>query len=672
MPPMQSPKKRSAVKKRQAPSEETEGFAKQGNKTVTSERNDLVQFISSNKASVYVWGCLPFVLFLLWTSTTTMSSVFRARQHQQDIGNNENGPQLENLLSKVIEVGRKSLFYDKDLSFEIMDRTIKAKKPIAKGSLIMDIAREAQIWHTDALLDPFIRDHLFSAQHSASGDLVDHRAYLAVYLSMHSKKSTVNRKYSSYLDYLPTETDYATHPVLQTPEYLAQTFGKHSMTYNMIRQRQTEWESEYQAFVQKSSEFALMIPRVQDYLVARIHVASRSFTTGSTPKESDLGGTTSSTDLDLYLKALGYDYAKDGFVVMVPILDALDHHHQDYNLDYRYNPDSRSYSLVAARDIPQGEELLINYGSKVDQWLYANYGFVNTDGSGRSGASLAAFHTIHNAVAETESQNKEEQRKQMLPYFLYDDGYEHCVSEGTKYEKLLDFKRTKMSFLEMFVNQHDKWMVSLPPRTNQTSGAVGDSAGSTASTMIPSYAPSAMQALVDEDGMMGILSTCRLLALIPQDYNGRAKDIMGGLLNRHRYSGEKKAKFRMIPGASSLEYRARAWLKRLAMAKMEQYKSCPTTSSSSAEEAKVLATMLEEDQVPTQSASPGRPANHQKIESHLRLGELQTLELLIQYADEYLSVAQREDRQGEFHHIRNDPCPVSHWENLLLNKTVAR
>lgn len=326
-------------------------------KNQSKKTNDVT--IWNDKKAIYLWGILPAVLLFLWTSTSTKSS--------DDIHKSP----LEIVLEKVVEVGRETIFYDQYVPFEIVDRTIQAKRGIIKGSLIMDIPRGAQLWQTDALVDPFVRDHLFSARHSPSGKLVDHKAYLAAYLALTSNTTytpnSMNKAHRAYLNYLPKEQNYESHPIFQSHEHLANTFGEHSMSYDLIRRLQLEWDSEYQAFVKMSPDFAAMVPRLEDYLVARVQVVSRSYSTQTSPQESDVVGSTSA-DLELYLRALNYDYAKDGFAVMVPILDALNHHMNNFNVEYKYNPDSRSFSIFATKDIAKGTELIINYGSKVDQW----------------------------------------------------------------------------------------------------------------------------------------------------------------------------------------------------------------------------------------------------------------------------------------------------------------
>lgn len=260
---------------------------------------------------------------------------------------------------------------------------------------------------------------------------------------------------------------------------------------------------------------------------------------------------------------------------------------------------------------------------------------------------MAAFHTMHSAkvsVPEDVAARKEfhlVQRKELLPYFQYDDGVDHCVgnTEGTSLQKLLDdglleFKKHKMTLLETIANDPLKWIVSLPPRTVN----VGSN--------IPFYTKEFLEKLDEDMGLMAILSTCRLLALTKEDYHGRAKDILEALIKKYN-SGDEK--FRMIPGAAPLEYRARVWLKRLATAVLQSYQACPTTSSSAAEEAERLLML--------QATNASMP---EIMESNIRLAELQTLELLIAYSNQYM-----EKEKDAAKHIHDEPCSMELSNSLL-------
>lgn len=613
-------------------------------------------FYNDDKKRLYVLGILPLALLVLGSIvSSTLAPSIRA-------SNSGNKSPLQILFDAVIEAGRKTIFYERDFAFYIQNRKMVARRNIRKGSLILDLPRDAQLWHTEALADPFIRQELFAAKHAASGNLVSQRAYLAAFVALLTSDKDNDltnlpmtrmdpKVLSAYLDYLPKEADYASHPVLQGNDYLARTFGEHSLTYSLIRRRQMEWESEYHGFCQMSKAFAARVPRIQDYLVARIHIASRSFSASAAGLDSDstIAGIPQD-DMAMYSKTLGYDYQKDGFVVMAPVLDALDHSMRFSNVDKHYNPDSKSFTLVATRDIPAGTELVTTYGGKVDPWLYANYGFVNTDGSGPLGASLAAFHTIYHDVVSIPNESSDggsdkkefqmaQRKDELLRYLQYDDGMDHCIGAQQEDTNMLEFKRMKLELLESIANRPELWMISLPPRTLLRQE--GDS-------YIPYFAPTVSATIEQEDGLKWILSTCRLLALLPTDYQGRASGIVEGLVQR-LHSGDDM--FRMIPGEPSLEYRARVWLKRLAMAKLEHYKVNPLLGSTAAEEIEHLMNIT----------SAGM-STWERMESHVRLGELQALELLIDFANAYL-------RQGgsniDHTTIRDEPCPQDLSEYLL-------
>lgn len=233
------------------------------------------------------------------------------------------------------------------------------------------------------------------------------------------------------------------------------------------------------------------------------------------------------------------------------------------------------------------------------------------------------------------------QRQELLSYFHYDDGIDHCVGsvETTtplqKYldeETLFEFKQMKFNLLKTVVNDPLRWMVSLPPRTATT--VVG-------SSTIPTFSMDVIGTLDQDIGLMNIISTCRLLGLAKEDYNGRAKEVLEGLLKK--YGNVPDAKFRMIPGSPELEYRARVWLKRLVLATLQKFKDIPTTSSSSAEEAERLVALQRNN-----------ASIHEIMESHVRLEELQALELVLEYTNQYL---EREKMAAK--HIHEKPCPAA-------------
>jgi hypothetical protein len=560
---------------------------------------------------------------------------------------------------------------------QVTGRSMKSKGSIPKGSALLEIPRSMQISDLDALRDPFVRKHLLQARHKRSNNTISSRAHLAAYLTLLQKRrdpagaakegSIVVQQ--TYLDYLPTFEEYASfHPVLQDPEDLALLLGKHSYTLKLVERRREEFESEYDGFSAVSPEFASLVSQ-QDYFVARIHVASRCF--GAEGQVDDL----LKEEKQLYEQKLGY--GKVGIVAMAPVLDSLNHHVQP-NVDWVFDKKSLSFILYANTEISGGWDLMGSYGPHPDPWLYAMYGFNNGDGSSPTSRSIASFHDMYNPEvhipvvvsgggASTLSRVENFQREQLLQYLAYDDGYNNCIEGPEENLEAAELKRLKLALLQQIANDPDSWTVTISPR-NPNARPRKASSTTPGSPEPPAFDPA--QEVPYNDSFMRILTTCRLLALTHRDYEGDAIPRLRKSVRQFQFgnaaglTSDKGRQFQfgkavsltLEKGNDALELRSLMWMYRLADIEFKKY----GTTSVEQEMETVARLNLEAFQSPEWSAA------------HVRLGELQSLILLLQFAEQMsrqyspgAGMQSLSPSASEDWILRDKPCPIKNLDFLL-------
>ena len=156
-----------------------------------------------------------------------------------------------------------------------------------------------------------------------------------------------------------------------------------------------------------------------------------------------------------------------------------------------------------------------------DSWIYAQYGFVNKERStGRRVATLLApYHQLHKVdFFITEDDYDDKSTSQLLhKYLAFEDGYESCTNSSEnddgqqqqqqqQYQLRIEFQQMKLNALKKISNSLKSWLASVPTTTTAT-------ATNTEDAIIPEYL---------DDGIVDVLSLCRMLATTHRDYNGQA------------------------------------------------------------------------------------------------------------------------------------------------------
>jgi hypothetical protein len=134
--------------------------------------------------------------------------------------------------------------------------------------------------------------------------------------------------------------------------------------------------------------------------------------------------------------------------------------------------------IRAVDTIPPMQDIMVSYGKYTDTHLFAKFGFVNGDGSGYTEASIATMHPclldvgmgqqfnylvdFGNGTKITTEYDYEAQKRSMVNYLRYDDGYDDCITkEGSP--KGYQLKLLKLQHLQKIANDYDRWMFWIAP-----------------------------------------------------------------------------------------------------------------------------------------------------------------------------------------------------------------
>ncbi len=569
-----------------------------------------------------------------------------------------------------------------DVAPTVSNHTIK------KGETVMVLPRHLQIWDLDAMRDPFISRELFIARHRGTNNALDSGAFLAAFLvrkklmahglwNSHDHQDgfgetgegeddeETNQRIFSYLDILPTYTELQEkHPVLWNEKELVGLFGKLTTTKHLLKGYKTMILSEFDAFCNASEEFNDNVEK-EDYMTMRINVISRSFGPGlrderSWLEEEKVGMHHTlelEEELEFYRQKAGIDLLR-GVRAMSPILDTWDHHAHP-NVQWRYRPGDRAFVIVADQEIPAGQDIMVSYGTYTDTHLFAKFGFVNGDGSGYTEASVAIMHPLFDIgmglqfsylLAKEKADggikmvlspnDRDAQKRTMLNYLRYDDGYEECVSKDDNPDGY-QLKLLKLRHLQAIANKYDRWTIKIKPRDG---GASRPSKSS--DIRIMDEPPKFDKQKVKFDGSK-VISTCRLIALTTSDYDGKAIDVLADALSPKgvEEDSEYEYNFMVERQSAELEYRALTCLARLTTGALEFY---PNSVKKDME-----------------SISSGKFKFQSKewLAAQVRLGEMQTLEVLRSVAksgaDQMRSAVRKEGMENTVAmRLQRAPCPM--------------
>lgn len=420
-------------------------------------------------------------------------------------------------------------------------RSIQGRQDVLlkAGQKLLEIPRNVQRTTIDALRDPQVNSLLRkNPRHASTKNPLHPKAFLAVHMAFdlsrlrkHSKKSSNDfRKLSreeqlqrAYLDYLPTHQDFQRfHPIsrliMDYKDGVKRTsmLPTMSLTDYLVQKYFLSFLSEYDAFCRVSSDFQNDVS-LEDWVTSRLLVNTRSFS--SEPlTQNDI----SNEELESYRPFLHdmddedqsqmnsspesfFDVCRDKMMrsCMVPLLDAFDHHAKP-NVGWKFvnshSPVSRSGSFInfAMENVRSGSDLFHSYGSLPNQFIFAQYGFVNPDGSGNRAALLAPYHRLVDEDFETEESQRDDD---LQKYLDFQDGYKVCHATNNDDQRLA-FEQVKFNALKAMSNILNSWVAIVPPQDSSDEVEIGKA-----------------------------LSICRLLATTHRDYAGRATEMLRTVAN---------------------------------------------------------------------------------------------------------------------------------------------
>ncbi|KAG7373712.1 hypothetical protein IV203_012807 [Nitzschia inconspicua] len=582
--------------------------------TKKADREDKLQHHSRKTASA---SSLPPIHLLLGSilsiAIAALLSWYYHQQQQAEYGFLNGPADSKTTLSQLFRIGcdkKTKLVHCNDYLLELYDenRTIHSKHQhssgsgLQKGWKLLDIPRGVQIWTIDALRDPTIQDIMLRNSQPLSP-----RAYLALYLAVLRKRThSLDSRYMSsrerflkaFLNYMPSYEEYAEfHPILkyyQRSNNNATTTTTSSSTFYadyLIHQLQTQIETEYQAFCDATQSDSGQVIQIQnkydtvrfidwrEYVTARLQVQTRSLTAGPlsthdvTPNELAVFAQHVLPETVVATAAAKSPLKDDTTIIrqaltsaMVPLLDALDHHSSP-NVGWKYlegnsnsnsnagfgentisTSNTSSFAVFAADDLEGGVALYGNYGMTMpDSRIFAQYGFVNRDGSGRRAALITPFHQILGAPGKKDDIPEEELLQQEKDLKRYLEAGETMSGTNTRdSSRQQEFRDVKLQLLKMFANHQSKWVVSTPgPSDRKREGDEDDTSNG-------------------DVGWNEVLSTCRLIVLELEDYDGKGMEAVRLILQSIENGSLELSAFQVRPGSASLEQRARAMMAYLA------------------------------------------------------------------------------------------------------------
>ena len=441
-------------------------------------------------------------------------------------------------------------------------------------------------------------------------------------LSQHKQRL---RELSKYLDVLPRVSDRLAesplnphnHPLYWPTYTIESLFPRYTVTNDLIRHYRSMINSEYDALTLRSGDFEEKVLYF-DYLSMRINVLSRAFGVSASTNDGGVlwGVSDDMKGISLIEEMRSYetsnfgrfldDDEKEGFKFrsMAPLLDMYNSH-PNPNAIWRYDTKTSSYVVHASNEsnIPAGHSIVVSYGKYTDGHLFAKYGYINGDGSSPTEISLAVFHRILGDVGlgrqfsplpfdllDPHSRNEvlgtlpeggddsqpeakarllsamevlDVQSKELLRYLMFDDGYKECidlnVNSGSKGGEL---KLLKFQHLILIANYRDTWIVRVPPASLDARPLQANS--------------SAKYGWNDHTASVGVnaervISTCRLVSLIPDDIGGNAIEHLRKGLALAVPASSKKSRFRLVRHEDALEYRAMMCVVRLCNVALGRY-----------------------------------------------------------------------------------------------------
>lgn len=428
-------------------------------------------------------------------------------------------------------------------SLRVVGKNIRTVSPIEENEIMLEIPRSLQIWDLDAYRDPFVR-RLFKACHKINGNRIGSEAFLAVFLALELTRAEVNPSNFGnlrllYLKSLPTLEEFGKyHPILADKNLISEILGQ-STARSVLNGYRFMISSEYEGLLSVSSEFASTISQ-NEYVRARLIVLTRRLNVGKPGPEEVMpaafvGDEFRNEDLFLdelysYYDLINVNLTDAGCIALVPMADLFNHHpNNNINLQYQRMQNKTGRSFIVAsinRVIEAYSEPMASYGAMADSHLFARYGFVNGDGSGEIQISLAFFHEMmklnisnqYNYLPDTGTTPKfrNYQKRGLVKYLMYDDGYAECISGPTAYPEQSELKRLKLDHLISIANEYDKWNIVVKPR--QPNSLPAKTTRDPITLLVPQYENDSTMLT----GLNLLQETCRLISLTNDDFDGNA------------------------------------------------------------------------------------------------------------------------------------------------------
>jgi hypothetical protein len=470
--------------------------------------------------------------------------------------------------------------------------TTIAQSTFQPKSTVLTVPRQLQLWDVDALQNLQIQDVLEKMQTRDATNKVSNAAVLALHLTLLRKQQQLSRMdplLTEYIHHLPTFDELLYHPVLWEASDLRRLLSSTTALETTLA-FQRLYEREYQCFRKY-----ITMERI-DYLASRLAVTTRAF---------------------------GTKNSRNASFAMVPILDSFNHDSVEPNVDYSVTEDG-TFSVTAISTIKAGAELYDSYGKRTDVDLFARYGFVRGDGRDSTQASIAVWHTpklIQDDHTDDDHDDHDSVKRLalMLRYLQYDDGYENCV-HPTYDKEAFELKRLKYKYVLERATSTKHWVVTMAAKSVSPT------------KLLPSLSDLQFNGTT-------LFSTCRLLSLTHQDYDGNATDLLRENLNNIGY---------ILPAThDALEFRTLICIARMASTMMDRFG----------------VTM------DAQMAIVQKAEKHSKewMAAHLKLSEMQTLFALKQAAFGKIRQQFGEHMLGSqtAFTMRNEPCSKERMRPLL-------
>jgi len=241
------------------------------------------------------------------------------------------------------------------------------------------------------------------------------------------------------------------------------------------------------------------------------------------------------------------------------------------------------------------------------------------------------------------------QKRNLLQYLIFDDGYNDCI-EKDNHSDAYTLKLLKFKHLQQIVNIRDRWIIKMPPRDSKSKPAVKSN------IPITKDPPKFDSKGFAFDGSK-MISTCRLLTLNNDDFNGEAVEVLSGVLRNNTADT-----FFVPRQTDQLEFRALICLARLTTVALKRY------NTSVSQDMHMLSATF------TNKINFG---SKKWNALQVRLGEMQTLEVMrsiatsgarqMQNQVKNLDVAES-DLILAMMFTRQKPCPFQLTRQLLDEK----